>query len=188
MTLDETLSDVMALLAGGVSDPKSLFRVPTLGTVAADGTPEQRTVVVRTFDAPSRRLSVHTDSRSAKFGQLQKIPAVALHVWDPARRLQVRLLGIATVHAGDEVARAAWDALGPLTRQLYRIRQTPGSALPEPSPRQFGEVPEAAGFAFFSAIWITLTRVETLRLTEHGQVRARFDWAQDRLSAAWLVP
>jgi len=35
---------------------------------------------------------------------------------------------------------------------------------------------------------VAFDRLETLRLTDQGQVRARFDFAADAVSAAWLVP
>jgi hypothetical protein len=176
------------LLAAGIADRDAPFRTLGLATVATDGTPDVRIVVLRGFDAAARRLSVHTDARSAKCRQLHTHPAVALLGWDPARRLQVRLHGRAAMHSGDAVARAAWDALTAVNRQLYRLRQAPGSPLPDPSPAHYAEGPEALGFAAFVVLEVAFDRLETLRLTDQGQVRARFDFAADAVSAAWLVP
>ncbi len=188
MTLDETLAEAWRLLASGAADPKSPFRTVSLGTVALDGTPTQRIVVVRGVDAAQRVVSLHTDSRSAKFAELQARPAVALLAWDPAERLQLRLSGQAALHAGDAHAFAAWDALPPISRQLYRVRQAPGTPVSDPSPSQYGEYPEPAGLAFFTAIEVAVTRVEALRLTNRGQIRARFEWGADGPAATWLVP
>ena len=44
---------------------------------------------------------------------------------------------------------AAWAALPTVNRQLYRLRQPPGTPLPDPSPDQYEEASEAVGFAAF---------------------------------------
>ena len=188
MSLDDLIADVFAQFAAATIDPKSAFRALTLATVAPDGTPDQRTIVLRTFDAPSRCIGVHTDTRATKYAQLQYNPAVALHVWDAGRRQQVRVLGRASLHVGDAAARAAWAALRPLARQLYRVKQSPGVPLLDPSPMQYGEYPEAAAFASFAVINVVFNRIETLNLTATGQIRARFDWSDTGLTASWLVP
>ncbi len=188
VTLDEVLDNACHLLAAGVADRASPFRTLGLATVATDGTPDVRIVVLRTFDAAARHLSVHTDARSAKCRQLHGNPAVALLGWDPAGRWQIRLHGRATTHSGDAVARAAWEALPHVTRQLYRLREAPGTTLPDPSPAQYSEGPEALGFAAFVVVGVAFDRLETLRLTDDGQIRARFDFAGGDVAAAWLVP
>jgi hypothetical protein len=65
--------------------------------------------------------------------------------------------------------------------------QAPGTPLPDPSAR-LDEVEEAAGFAVFAVIAVAIGRVETLRLDGHGQIRARFEWPDGVLRAAWLAP
>ena len=188
VTLDEVLQTAFGLLAGGIAERGSPFRTLSLATVATDGTPDTRIVVLRTFDAAARHLSVHTDARSAKCRQLHGNNAVALLGWDAARRWQIRLHGHATVHSGDPVARAAWDALPHITRQLYRLRQPPGTPLPDPSPAHYSEGPEALGFAAFVVVGVAFDRLETLQLTDDGQIRARFDFTAGEVAAAWLVP
>lgn len=188
MTLQETLAEAWRLLAQAVNEPQAPFRTLALATVAADGTPDQRIVILRHVSAEARQVQVHTDIRSAKFAQMQQNPAVTLLAWDPVLRLQLRLTGVASLHTGDAVAIAAWDSLSPLGRQLYRAKQTPGSVVPGPDAIHTGEVAEADAFANFAAIDVVIARLESLRLAGHGQIRARFDWADGALSQAWLVP
>ena len=187
MSLDEVLQEALGLLRGGVTERGSPFRTLILASGDADGTPDVRTVVLRGFDPAARTLAFHTDARSAKVAQLQAQPVAALLGWDAGRRLQIRLRGRATLRAGDAVARAAWDELPPLGRQLYRVRQTPGATLPSPAATHL-EAPDGMGFAVFMVVEIAFDRLETLLLGESGQVRARFDWTGDAVSSNWLVP
>jgi hypothetical protein len=188
VTLDEVLADAFQCLAAGVTDRASPFRTVGVATVAADGTPDVRVLVLRTFDGTARHLTLHTDARSTKYAELRANPAVALLGWDRERRLQLRLRGRASLHSGGGTARAAWEALPQVTRQLYRLHQAPGTRLPDPSPGHYDEAPEAVGFASFVVVGVTFDRLETLRLTDHGLVRARFDFAAGGVDAAWLVP
>lgn len=188
MTLDEVLREALDLLRDGVDGRDSPYRTLALATMDADGGANLRTVILRAFDPAARSLAIHTDARSAKVAQLAANPLVALHGWDAGRRLQLRLRGRATLHAGDATARAAWEALPPLGRQLYRVRQVPGTAIADPAAVSFDEVPEAMGFAAFVVVAVAFDRLESLRLTHGGQMRARFEWPAGALAASWLVP
>lgn len=188
MTLDEVLQETLGRLLDGVSNRHSPFRTLSLASADVDGWPDQRTVILRAFDGPARSLEVHTDSRSAKIAQLRVDRRVTLLGWDAMSRLQVRLRGLVTLHAGDTVARSAWDSLPAVSRQLYRVQQEPGTILPDPAAAQFDEGPEAAGFATFIVVTVVFSRLETLHLTDAGQMRARFDWSAGTMTANWLVP
>ncbi len=188
MTLDETLADAFAHLAEAVTDRAAPFRTPALATVAEDGTPDARIVVLRSFDPDSRQIRVHTDARAAKHAQIFASPAVALVAWDAGRRLQIRLHGRAILHMGDDIARADWAALPPPTQNLYRQRQVPASTLPAPLAGRDDMGPEAEGFGNFAVVAIAFDRLETLHLADGGHIRARFDFADGTISASWLMP
>jgi hypothetical protein len=188
MTLDETLQEGLGLLAAAVTDRRSPFRTLVLATVDADGAPSARILVLRAFDPKANRISLHTDRRSAKQAELLANPAAAVLAWDPTRRLQVRLRGRATLHRDDDVARAEWADLPAGARRLYRERRMPGSALADPSPRPEDELSEPQGFGQFLVIRVVFDRMETLSLTDGGQIRAGFDFSAAGVAASWLVP
>lgn len=189
MTLEGSLQEVWRLLAAGVADPRSPFRTLSLATVSADGTPDQRQVILREVERDARRIALHTDERSAKYSQIVRNPAVSLLGWDGEGRLQVRLNGRASLHTGDSVAQAAWDELPMASRQLYRGRQLPGTPLAEPLPDQFSQNPDEIAFKAFAVIAVVIDRIETLRLTDRGHIRARFEWLGNQpATATWLVP
>jgi hypothetical protein len=184
--LDGTLAEAFRLLSRGVADRRSPFHTPCLGTVDAAGAPVLRTVVLRGFDPASRRLRIHTDLRSGKAAELRANPAVALHGYDQAAQVQLRLSGTATLHARDEVADAAWAASRPFSRRCYATPDAPGTpcATPPDAPTD-----EAAGRPHFAAVIIAFDRLEWLWLAAAGHRRARFAWGADgAFSATWLVP
>lgn len=184
--LDGTLAEAFRLLSRGIADRRSPFHTPCLGSVDAAGAPVLRTVVLRGFDPAARQLRIHTDLRSGKAAELRANPAVALHGYDPAAQVQLRLSGTATLHAEDAVADAAWAASRPFSRRCYAIAEAPGTpcAAPPGAPAD-----DAAGRPNFAAVLIAFDRLDWLWLAASGHRRARFAWDADGTPAAtWLVP
>lgn len=188
MTLDDIRADAFARLSRGVTDRRSPFRTPAFATVDALGHPAVRTVVLRAFDPASRVLRVHTDLRAAKVEQVHARPAVALHVWDEADAIQVRVSGRATPHVGDERTRAEWAGLHPGIRATYTARPTPGTPLADPAEADRERVDEAAAYANFAVLDVVMHGLDWLHLAPGGHRRARFEWSGGRESATWIVP
>ncbi|MDW8443320.1 MAG: hypothetical protein RML45_02665 [Acetobacteraceae bacterium] len=65
-TLAALLDDTWRGLVRAAADRRHPWRTPVLATVAADGAPNARTVVLRAVDPITRRLRLHTDRRSAE--------------------------------------------------------------------------------------------------------------------------
>ncbi|MBE7158183.1 MAG: pyridoxamine 5'-phosphate oxidase family protein, partial [Rhodospirillales bacterium] len=161
------------------------FHTPALATVAEDGTPAVRTVVLRGFDAEHRYLRIHTDVRSAKVAEMTAHPAVMLHAYDPGQQVQVRLTGRARIHTGDGIARQFWLASQPKSRLCYAVSPGPGQPVEEPPPAPLQEDGAEANFAVFI---IQFDALEWLLLASAGHRRARFTWREGELASTWLVP
>ena len=181
--LAATREHAFAMLARGVADRRSAFHTPTLATISADGVPQLRTLVLRGFDPTARSLRLHTDARAAKAADILANPRAAMHVYDPAAQLQLRLSGTAVLHHGDAVSAAGWAASRDFSRMCYAIEPAPGTpaAAPPAAPRD-----AQAGAPHFAVILFSFTRMEWLWLDASGHRRARFDFAPDH--ATWLVP
>ncbi len=183
--LGEVRAAAFALLSRGVADRRSPLHTPTLATIGLDGAPRARTLVLRGFDAASRTLRLHSDRRSDKFTELLRDPRCALHGYDAASQVQIRLAGLASLHTQDAVANAAWDATQPFSRIIYAVEPAPGTTIAAPLPAPANEV---AGRAHFGVVLLQIHSLEWLFLASSGHRRARIDWLADEERAIWLVP
>jgi pyridoxine/pyridoxamine 5'-phosphate oxidase len=185
-TLSAVLEESFALLAEGAADPHSPWRHPALATVAPDGRPGVRTLVLRRFDPAARCVDLHTDGRSPKMATLAANPRAALHGWDCGRRIQLRLDGVIAVADAAATARA-WDALHAGSRATYAAALAPGTPIADP-----GAVPaprdERAARADFRVLALRFDALEYLSLARQDHRRARFDWKGEDCQATWLVP
>ncbi len=143
-------------------------------------------MVLRSFDGVARRLSVHTDLRSAKMVGVARQPLVAMHCYDSHLAVQLRLSATAQVHIDDAVAQAAWATSRVNSRTCYAMVPSPGHAVAAPPamPRD-----SDAGRPNFAVMGLTFHSLEWLWLSHVGHRRARFEWGLDgRCLATWLVP
>jgi hypothetical protein len=176
----------LAHLRQGATDPGSPWRNLALASVGLDGSPQIRTVVLRAFDSGACRLDVHTDIRSAKHAELTANPLAALHGWDSADHIQLRLAGRVTLHNRDVVTAQAWADLRPASRATYRVQPGPGTRLEQ--PESVAEADEADAYACFCVVRLQLARLEYLHLGQTSHRRARFQWEHGAMTAMWLVP
>ncbi len=182
-TLAALLEDTWRGLVRAAADRRHPWRTPVLATVAADGSPNARTVVLRAVDPPTRTLRLHTDGRSAKAGELARDPRVALVFWDPRSRVQLRLRGCAELlHEGPEHAHA-WATTPPAARRDYATTLPPGTPI---ATRE--EIAHGDGAANFAVILVRVMTIDRLSLAAEGHLRAVFAWEGDEPRATWLVP
>jgi hypothetical protein len=175
--------EAFRLLALGVADRRSAFHAPALATTGLDGAPRLRTLVLRGFDAGARVVRLHCDARSGKMAELARDGRAALHVYDAAAQIQLRLRGRASLHRDDAAAAAAWEATRPFSRLVYGIEPAPGTpvAAPPAAPRHDAR-------ENFAVILLRFDVLEWLWLAADGHRRAIFAWNDDREEATWLVP
>jgi len=183
--LQATLAQAFACLEEGAREADSPWRTPTLAT-NGPGAPGLRTVVLRRFDADGRWLEFHTDARSAKVAALQASPAVGLHGWDPGRRVQLRVKGLATMLQSQQTAEI-WRVLPEATRGTYAASLAPGTKITSPDDAARG-LTGAAAERFFLVIRVGIDELEWLHLAPEQHRRARFTWANGVSEATWLAP
>jgi hypothetical protein len=193
--LGATLRFAWEQLACGAADRRSPLNTPTLATRSTDGAPRARTVILRAVDAARRELTVYTDARSPKVGAIHSDPRVALHAYHHSQGFQLRMTGVARIHAGDDVARTAWERLRPENRLAY-LGSAPGSQSPGPTaggPDRFRDrMPDAdelgEGLLRFAVLRLRVDALDWLYLHRAGNRRALFRWPGGTLQAGWLHP
>lgn len=196
--LGATLKFAWQMVGRGVQDRRSAFHTPVLATQGADG-PQARVLVLRALDVALRSLTFHTDTRSAKLPKLASDSRVAVTFYDAARKVQLRLNGVASVQANNAFSHQRWAASRPSSLRCYLGAQ-PGAVSPEATsglPAQVeGREPErhelAVAEPHFAVLQIAVQRLEWLHLHSRGQRRALFTWAEDgeqsRCAMQWLNP
>jgi hypothetical protein len=179
------------LLRTGARDRRHAFHTPMLATADAAGRPEVRTVVLREVEPDAWRLRFNTDGRSPKVVQMAANPQVALAFYDAAARVQVRVEGIATIHAADARADAAWAAAQMMSRVCYGTSRAPGSVISTADDYTLPSGPDeiAGGRANFRTVLVAATRVELLNLAASRHRRADFIRQPDgSVIGNWLAP
>ncbi len=184
--LSGSLAEAWRLLTRGAADRKSPMHTPAVATIGVDGRPRVRTVVLRHADPSARTLRFHTDVRATKVSEFAANPSVQIMTYDAGNKIQLRLLGRATAHHGDDVAHAAWDRSQLQSQQCYRQQASPGTTADDPLTAL---VPMAAdGQQNFVAVVVTIDELEWLYLAHSGHRRARFRWVDGQLTSSWLAP
>ncbi|NUU02593.1 pyridoxamine 5'-phosphate oxidase family protein [Herbaspirillum robiniae] len=189
VTLKELEELVWKSLAEGAGPGLSPFTMWQLATAGLDGAPQVRTVVLRGAERATGRLVLHTDLRSAKVAELRREPRLAMVVSDLPNYRQIRIEGRATIHAGDEVAQAAWAANRPHTLILYQTPYAPGTPVAAPESAQApAQVDAAKAYANFAVIAVIVSRIEYLDISPGAHRRASFTLSGEGVEATWLAP
>ncbi|MEJ2363794.1 MAG: pyridoxamine 5'-phosphate oxidase family protein [Deltaproteobacteria bacterium] len=194
-TLDGILDDMWSMLLRGVTDSSDPFHWPVLGTTGKDGC-RLRTVILSKAIQPDHLRVCHTDARAAKAQEIMNFGRVSWLFYHPAKKIQLRIAGSATLHTDDRFADKLWSETKATSRLNYCTVDAPGTPVAKPSSGLphflLKKVPSLfeteIGRENFMAIACCIDEVDWLRLSLLGNRRARFRWDAKRLSATWLVP
>ena len=194
-TLEDVLDGVWQMLEQGAARSDDPFHWPVLGTAAEAGC-SLRTVILRQIDAQDRTMVCHTDARAPKVAEIRKQPQASWLFYHPAKRIQVRMAGHATLHNSDSFADRQWADSSVTSRLNYCASRPPGTPLEKPSAGLpdflLKKVPALSqtemGRKHFMAVAVKIHSLDWLMLKITGNRRARFEWDADKLRATWLVP
>lgn len=185
----------MRLVRGG-ADRKSAFHTPMIASVAANGEPRQRVMVLRKCDQAKRTMRFHTDLRSDKVTEIGDGAVVSVLGYDPTAKIQIRVAGRASVEGEGLTADAAWAASNASSRRCYlaqpgpgTVSKTPSSGLPLSAESRVPDIAETeSGRANFAIMMVKLHSLEWLYLAHDGHRRARFVWDDGAWRGEWLIP
>lgn len=199
--LPGTLAHAWQMIGRATQDRKCAFHTPVVSTSSPSDGPQARVMVLRRFDADARRMSFYSDLRSAKVPVLALDPRVAVTFYDAPRKIQLRVNGVVTVHAGDALAHERWQASGESSLRCY-LGNAPGVPSAEPTsglPSALqASIPSRAELApgqqHFAVLEVDVQRLEWLYLHSRGQRRALYQWQSGAVgqpghwTKGWLNP
>lgn len=184
-SLDDLAPWIKRALSRGAADPRSPFRWPTLATVDDTGQPQQRTLVLREARPDESRLIFYTDRRTPKVVEAHGNSHAALHIYDPKKRVQLRLSGVAEI----VLEGPAWDKAWTRTKEGrvldYAAETIPGTPIAD--PMDVGTQPTLASENFALLIFY-YQLADFLSLGRDQHLRARVNFSVEPAQATWLVP
>lgn len=190
----EILKKIWKNLDLGVIDRNHPFHLPVFGTIN-DSEPSLRIVVLRRFWRKPPCLAFHTHAGSPKIEQLKNNPKVYWLFYHPEDKFQVRIKGIAGIHADDELTDEQWLATELFSRRCYigeaptQVSEKPTSGLPEEFiDRKPREDESETGRANFVVITSTIEEIDCLEMNVRGHRRSLFTWKDGNLEMQWLTP
>ncbi|MFO0463229.1 MAG: pyridoxamine 5'-phosphate oxidase family protein [Burkholderiales bacterium] len=192
--LAATLAQAWTLLEAGTKDRRSAFHAPSVASIGLEGSPQQRTMILRKVDVINRRLRFNTDLRSTKIQELNVSPAVSILAYSAADKVQLRLSGLSHLDASSAVADAVWSAMRDQSRAAYAQPAVPGATIKAPPAYvppleiRIGETASVTAREHFCLLHVEITSLEWVYLHLHGNRRAHFCWPNGMLESRWLAP
>ena len=192
------LSDVGQRLGRAAKDRRAAMHTPVVATIAQDGSPSQRVMVLRAFDRTTATMRFHTDSRAAKADHIGAGSPVSILGYDAGAKRQFRLSGVARMETDTPAADKAWAEATLFAKRCYLADPAPGTVSDAPvsglAADIEGRVPEdeqevAPGRPNFALLMAQIDTIEFLHLAHTGHRRALFRRSPDgEWRGQWLVP
>lgn len=166
--------------------PGHPWRTPALATLALDGRPAVRTVVLRKTKIETFTLIAHTDVRSPKVSELRVNPETEWLFYDPESQVQLRLRGKTEVVTSGAEHEAAWDTTPILLRPNYGSAFPPSTELPGPPDEEPADTTE--GKQNFALLCSEIDQLDWLQLNRQGHERILFRRKGSEWLGTWVVP
>jgi pyridoxine/pyridoxamine 5'-phosphate oxidase len=169
-------------LEHAVCQPRHPFRWPVLATASSSGDAHLRIVVLRAVH--SNHLTVYTDARTQKVADLKQNPKASLLFFDPAKLLQLRIIGDTIIHSQDPESKRLWENLKPRQKIEYQSVFPPGSI----AEREITKTNVNIESKYFSVLKVYPKEMDLLQLSPTGHSRHRLKRNGDAWSLYRVVP
>ncbi|MEK9612887.1 MAG: pyridoxamine 5'-phosphate oxidase family protein [Flavobacteriaceae bacterium] len=177
--IKELLEDCKNQWIRAKHNKKHPFRFFTLATVANDGSPHLRTVVLRDYDRLQNRFVVFTDLRSQKISELKQDPRAQLFFYDPKKLVQIVVSAkCISINQNLEV----YSRIPDQSKKDYTTKLAPGIEIKAPDQVDYLETKN-----YFTQLIFNASSIEYLRLKRPNHLRARFS-NSDQWEGVFLNP
>jgi pyridoxamine 5'-phosphate oxidase len=170
---------------------RSPFNFMQLATVAMNGAPRLRTVVLRDFRSAEYIVGFTADARSQKIEEVRKDPRVAMVALDAGGRIQLRIEGRAEVVDDTSLRLNAWRKLKAHSHVLFRSGVVPGSGLHSPMDIEPGMLHELSSLdpgEHFALLFVHMERMDWLDVSGWPHQRCTFERTGLRWYGEWVAP
>ena len=164
----------------------------TFATIDSN-TPQQRTVVLRSFDKRKNEIAFHSDIRSPKLNHIQLNCNVSALFYDKVRKIQLRIIGKAVVTRDDDELKKIWCLMKPDSKLCYMGPFSPSEKLdyfqpnlPIHDANNIDVESNEFGFRNFCRIKIKMKSIEWLKLSYEGHKRILFHFTT-KAQPQWLA-
>ena len=189
-SLELALDNALNKLQRAVKKRNDDLHLLNVVTVDEQNRPNTRNVVLRDFSIENLTIRFHTDKRSSKIRDIKLNQDICLIGYDKKAKLQVRIDAEAYLIEDEEVLLEIWQKMYPMSRECYRVVQSPGNKIESLTEVNFDEDNESnlVGFDNFVAIQCNIKSLEILYLSHTGHIRAKYNNDNGTLKGEWLVP
>ena len=186
LALNYALTKIRTAIKGRDDD----LHILNLVTIDKKNIPNTRNVVIRDFSEENLTIRFHTDKRSSKISDIQNNNKISLLGYERKDRLQIRFDAEATIIDSDEFLLDIWKSMYPMSRECYRVIESPGSKIKSLEDIKFEEEDDQGlnGFENFVAVSCDIQSIEVLYLHHAGHLRAIYTNNNGKLNGEWIVP
>lgn len=186
LALNYALTKIRTAIKGRDDD----LHILNLVTIDKKNIPNTRNIVIRDFSEKKLTIRFHTDKRSSKISDIQNNNKISLLGYERKDRLQIRFDAEATIIDSDEFLLDIWKSMYPMSRECYRVIESPGSKIKSLEDIKFEEDDDQGlnGFENFVAVSCDIQSIEVLYLHHAGHLRANYTNNNGKLNGEWIVP
>ena len=186
LALNYALTKIRTAIKGRDDD----LHILNLVTIDKKNIPNTRNIVIRDFSEKKLTIRFHTDKRSSKISDIQNNNKISLLGYERKDRLQIRFDAEATIIDSDEFLLDLWKSMYPMSRECYRVIESPGSKIKSLEDIKFEEDDDQGlnGFENFVAVSCDIQSIEVLYLHHAGHLRASYINNNGKLNGEWIVP
>ena len=186
LALNYALTKIRTAIKGRDDD----LHILNLVTIDKKNIPNTRNIVIRDFSEKKLTIRFHTDKRSSKISDIQNNNKISLLGYERKDRLQIRFDAEATIIDSDEFLLDIWKSMYPMSRECYRVIESPGSKIKSLEDIKFEDDDDQGlnGFENFVAVSCDIQSIEVLYLHHAGHLRASYINNNGKLNGEWIVP
>lgn len=179
---DNFFEEIQSELQLGITVKGHPYRFFALASMGLKQTIGLRTVVLRNV-TKDLQLTFYTDARSPKIKELKTNNTVTALFYDPAKMIQLRIEGNASIEADEAVLKKHWETVPNNAHKDYNTTNPPGNLIASPE-----EVHYLSKDNHFAMVHIIPYRIDYLKLGREQHTRVQLSLVNAQWEHKFLVP